>query len=48
MMGLGYAGLGEDAKAQEHFGAVLRLQPDHLEAHEMLRVRLNTQGGPRT
>jgi tetratricopeptide (TPR) repeat protein len=48
MMGLGYAGLGEDATAQEHFEAVLRLQPDHLEAHEMLRVRLNTPGGART
>jgi tetratricopeptide (TPR) repeat protein len=36
VMGLGYAGLGDDDKAQHHFGAVLRLQPDHLGAREML------------
>ena len=31
-MGLGYAGLGEKAKAREEFNAALKILPDYLSA----------------
>jgi tetratricopeptide (TPR) repeat protein len=43
MMGLGHLGLGEQAKAIEHFDAVLSLRADHLGAHIHKQMARSTQ-----